>query len=724
MRLTLLMTTAVSLTLPTMANSAELDDAPATRLDKVTTTSQKKDTDGLTRTNSVSIITKKDLDRKQAGSVADALRDLPGVDIYGGPNMQGARFSIRGERRQDRQVIQVDGVNQYFEQYRMGSFFGDPELLKSIKVVRGPAGGQFGSGAIAGAISMTTKDASDFLRDGETIGAKVKAGFNTNGNEKNGAVYLYGKPQDNIELLGAFSLRDSDDFNFADGTLFAGSRLSLKNVLLKGSVELADFHKVTASFQHLSSSALAEFRVADRGIGFDEGFVQRDLTSTQATIKYEYNDPDNDFIDLNVLFGYTKTRNFETGLAPSDLYNVANLDEGEERFSHFKGYQITINNKSRFYGEDVSQTLTYGIQYNYRDRQSADERQLLNPNFDIVLDPVEFLDGQFAPSQMYFQPNGQQKVFTAFIQDEITLYDRLTLTPALSYNSYRLSGETDGWVDQLPPAEWFADYGAETNFSPSISADLKVVEWFHLIGGYYTGFRGPTVDNVYSAWARPNRVVEGVSAPRYRNTSLQLMGETAKSFELGARIAASGLFSDDDALRARLVYFHNEISDRITAPGGYGATIAENHTYHINSGMDRYKGWEAEVAYYQGPTYVRMSYSTVTKDLIVGDVMTPGTDTPANQFVISAGTLIDALNLDIGFRSEFVSEVSPERAGSVDPYPGYNSHDLYLTWTPETLEGFELQLTVTNLTNNDYQQFRAGSRTWGRDFRLRASYQF
>lgn len=724
MRLTLLMTTAISMALPVVAHSSELDDGPATRLDQVSAPSEKKDTDGLEKTKSISIITQKELDRKQAGSVAGALRDLPGVDIYGGPNMQGARFSIRGERRQDRQVIQVDGVNQYFEQYRMGSFFGDPELLKSIQVVRGPAGGQFGSGAVAGAINMTTKGASDFLRAGETIGAKVKVGFNTNGDEKNGAVYLYGKPQDNIELLGAFSLRDSDDFNFTDGELFVGSRLNLKNVLLKGSVEFADFQKITSSFQYLKSSNIAEFRVADRGIGFNEGLVQRDLTNKQATLKYEYKNPDNDYIDFQVLFGYNKTNNKETGLAPSDQFTVLNsLGEGETRFGSFESYQVTINNKSRFYADDITQTLTYGIQYNHRTRKSADDRPVLNPDFNIVTDPVEYLD-QTAPGQIYFQPDGTQKVFTAFIQDEVVLYDRLTVTPAISYARYTLSGNADDWMNQDPPREWFEDYGPATKWSPSIALDLKVVDWFHLIGGYYTGFRGPTEDNVYSARAQPNRVVEGVLSPRYRSTSLLLKGETAKNYEFGARVEANGLFNPDDVLKARVVYFHNEISDRINSNNSYVASPDIPNPYHFNLGTDRYKGWEAEVAYYQGPTYIRMSYSTVTKDIITSGEESPATDVPADQFVISAGTLIEAIDLDVGFRSEFVSEVSPERAGSDEPYPGFNSHELYVTWAPEMLEGFELQLTVANLANKDYQRFRAGSRTWGRDFRLRASYQF
>src|SRR5690606_1715847 len=138
----------------------------------------------------VTALEQADLDDKQASTVTDLLKDIPNVSVVGGANRAlGQSFNIRGigkgESASDegRILVNVDGVPQFFEQYRMGGFFNDPELFKRVEVLRGPASSTlYGSGALGGVINFTTKDASDYLTEDQNGALKLKGSYDSNSN--------------------------------------------------------------------------------------------------------------------------------------------------------------------------------------------------------------------------------------------------------------------------------------------------------------------------------------------------------------------------------------------------------------------------------------------------------------------------------------------------------------------------------------------------------------
>src|SRR3546814_1100075 len=110
----------------------------------------------------------------------DLLRDMPGVELDGGPRITAVQPSIRGMGG-ERVLIRIDGARQNFESGHRGRVFLDPEVLERVDVLRGPASTLYGSGAIGGVIDFTTRDASHFLEPGETFGARVGTGYQSNG---------------------------------------------------------------------------------------------------------------------------------------------------------------------------------------------------------------------------------------------------------------------------------------------------------------------------------------------------------------------------------------------------------------------------------------------------------------------------------------------------------------------------------------------------------------
>src|SRR5690606_35129540 len=55
----------------------------------------------------------------------------------------------------------------------------DPEIVKRVEILRGPASALYGSSAIGGAVSYYTLDASDIIKDDKDVGARLKTGYSS-----------------------------------------------------------------------------------------------------------------------------------------------------------------------------------------------------------------------------------------------------------------------------------------------------------------------------------------------------------------------------------------------------------------------------------------------------------------------------------------------------------------------------------------------------------------
>ncbi|WP_292746306.1 TonB-dependent receptor plug domain-containing protein, partial [Methylophaga sp. UBA3191] len=115
-----------------------------------------------TQSRNITVIDKTELDERQATSVPQTVAHLPNVTLSGGPREDVQNVNIRGLG--DNQVLQlVDGVRQNFMSGHRPTYFLDPELIKSVEVVKGPSSALWGSGALGGVISQNTIHAADLL---------------------------------------------------------------------------------------------------------------------------------------------------------------------------------------------------------------------------------------------------------------------------------------------------------------------------------------------------------------------------------------------------------------------------------------------------------------------------------------------------------------------------------------------------------------------------------
>jgi vitamin B12 transporter len=147
----LLLTTAFVL-IPASAFAADVDEVIVTA-ERLPAT--------LDQTPDVRVITRGEIDRRQAVFAADILSTVPGLSLSRNGGFGGVTsVKLRGAAS-DKTLVLVDGVVQNDPSSPNGGFdFASFDLddVSQVEIVSGPQGSLWGSDALGGVISFTTRD--------------------------------------------------------------------------------------------------------------------------------------------------------------------------------------------------------------------------------------------------------------------------------------------------------------------------------------------------------------------------------------------------------------------------------------------------------------------------------------------------------------------------------------------------------------------------------------
>ncbi|NOX68290.1 MAG: TonB-dependent receptor [Gammaproteobacteria bacterium] len=165
--------------------------------------------------NTTSVVRRAEIEARNKTSVADLLRNLPGVHVVQ-PSGQGgvARIFLRGGD-QNLTMILLDGIRVNNPMDTRGSAFDFSVInmndIERIEIVRGPQSAVYGSDALAGVINIITREPADKL--GGSVFAEIGAD-----DYFRAALDLSGPVGDG----GGFSLRvaSKDDGEPVTGTTF------------------------------------------------------------------------------------------------------------------------------------------------------------------------------------------------------------------------------------------------------------------------------------------------------------------------------------------------------------------------------------------------------------------------------------------------------------------------------------------------------------------------
>ncbi len=278
------------------AYTGEISDGPIV----VTATRTASSVDQALATSTV--ITREEIMRSQDLSVADALRNITGIDIAsnGGPGQTSSIF-IRGAES-DHSLIMIDGVKINPGTIGVAAIQNIPvNMIDRIEVIMGPRSTLYGSDALGGVIQI-------FTRRGETTEAgwrfgsyntqELSASYHRNDGNARLGIDLSGNRTDGFPARAEAnddSPYKNDTINLKLGNTFGNNELDFQFMGSRGRTDYYDFTLTPVAQDYSNSIASLHFRAnaAENWISkiklsyFKDDIQQRQSTDFLKTTRYE-----------------------------------------------------------------------------------------------------------------------------------------------------------------------------------------------------------------------------------------------------------------------------------------------------------------------------------------------------------------------------------------------------------------------------------------------------
>ncbi|MEO0370355.1 MAG: TonB-dependent hemoglobin/transferrin/lactoferrin family receptor [Pseudomonadota bacterium] len=637
---------------------------------------------------SVSTIDAEELALTQATSFEELIGDAAGISIGGGPRVFSQEINIRGF--QDEQVVlRFDGARFSYNQAHRGRFFIDPALVQRVEVVRGGGSTLFGSGAIGGVVSVETKDPSDLLLPGQTVGARISTGVSTNGETYNGNVAVYGDwgQFDALAFLGGQTI--TTDLESGNGSDIRDSQLDQLNGLIKFGFEPTDEHRLEFSYSFYDDDGTTPTDSTDVATNRNAGI--RKSTVETARLGWDYNPVGNDLIDLSVL-AYTST---------VDLEEQRNRD-GRFDTSDYKTVGFEVVNRSEF----ERFTLVYGFEY-LRDEQDGTRNGAVRTQF----------------------PNSEAETTSVFAEATFALNDRFDLIAGARFDAY------DRDVDDptLPDA-------SDEFFSPRVGFSYRPNDNWQVYGNVARAFRAPTLTELYNDGVHfatgpfaPFPLPPGTTFTGVNNfvPTPGLRPEKATNIDLGVRFENTDVFGPGDSLSVSGNVYYADVEDFIDLnvllvdfatlqPVGPGAFLVNGTSTHRNIDATLY-GFEAEVDYDAGSWFAKGAVTAPQGEGAGGQRL--GT-IPQTRFNTTFGFRPNA-DWTYGFRTTWAFERNQPPTGVI-PADSYQLVDLFAVWAPQQgpLQNTVVRFGIDNAFDQEYNIYPNDLPQPGRSFKVSASHRF
>ncbi len=668
---------ALALLAPTHQSLAQ--EPAAVGLPAIEVTATKSTRDRFEIPESVSLIDRPTIEREQPTNLGDLLQDLPNVAVGGGPRGLGQTLTIRGIS-DDRILFLIDGARQNLLRAHSARVFIEPDLLRQVEVLRGPASALWGSGAIGGVVALSTVDAADLLRPGQTLGGRVKLGYQDASDQWLTNAGVYGITADGqFDYLLDLAYRDAGDVRLGDGTDLTNSAFERISGLAKGTWSPDGINSFGVSFMAFDQDGAVPSNPQTEAS--DDTLVDNTTRQQNLALTYRHEDADNAYLRPSLLL-YRNT----TDIEERRLFDRRSDETRLETLGFDLSNVMRLGDPARF-----GQTLTYGIDA-YRDEVRGER------------------DGQ--PRDSY--PDGQTRVVGLYVQDEISIGGRWTLIPGLRWDNFRSESNAEDF-----------DTNEDSAFSAKLGLDVAVTDWLSLQASYNEAFRAPSATQLFVSGTH---FTCGRGCANLFVPNPDLDPEKAHNKELGLRLREQDLLSAGDEGRFQARFFRNDVTDFIDQIVNFSMRpVAGNSgrggvTTSRNVSDARLEGFELEADYEAQRWLVGVSYAqTRGEDDKTGEALS---SVQPDTWTLKAGLRFPAQGVRLGWTGRFVSAQN-EIPEDGTPSDSFDVHDLWLTWKPaDTLTGLSLELGVDNLLDEDYQPYLSGLKSPGRNIKAAVSYRF
>lgn len=526
------------------------------RLEEVTVTATKTKRDTLTTPGEVSVLTQKYFQQRQAQSLDDVLRYEPGVDSGGGPRTMAEGPNIRGLAG-DRVLTLLDGMRLTFQSGHKGRLFIDMDSLKQVEVIRGPGSALYGSQAVGGVVAMETKDPSDFLAPDMRYGIRQKFGYQYANEELLSTTTL------SARIDKRWSVMTSGTFRAGENVYLGGDLGRLSNSASDTAANLSKLvwtptphDEAEFSIQATRQAAQVPFQ-ANSTASRESSVSNRVNRQITYRLGYTHDNPANPWVNLRgfvylTTLDVTESRITDPGQRDDigfdtfgyDLRNSVNL--GDPSTHH---HIVTFGSEFYRNTQKTRGSRTTSARLIYSEPQSISRGPFLPP-ITVPSFPIGTSAESVPLGAGVFFPSGEANTFALYVQDEITIWDRVNIIPAVRW---------DHWENKAS--------GRETKsvgtVNPKIGTVIQVTDFLFLHANYAHGFRQPTFGELF---------ISGTHAPgSVFAPNPDLKPERSRNLDAGFRLKLPNVLSGNDQFIFKGTYFRNSFKDYIAfVRGGTG----------------------------------------------------------------------------------------------------------------------------------------------------------
>lgn len=497
-------------------NSA-IDDTAAVELETIFASASSVESEIRDAPASVSVITRKELDRKPTASIAEVLGTIPGVTGGFAPAGAGSKIAFRG-MPDKYTLILVDGKRiggSNLLGHRPDTIPQDldwlsPDAIDRIEVVRGAMSTLYGSEAMGGVINIITRKI-DNVWSGSLTNSLSVPDSGKSGDTNSHSFNISGPITESlgIRLGGSYTNREPD----------TGSRGSSgsanQNMNAKLNWQLNENHSfyLDGSVGRNKAEAFPDLTQREAQDGVTSEIFGSDMRHTYFGIGHEGR------------FGEIRTK--------LDLYanSYENKGEGDQLGAKSKEHVADFKVDMPFSTAGVEHWLTVGAQYK---REEVENPSNIGNILSVLLPGGDTITADKHPKGW---------AWSLFVEDQIFLRDDLILTLGVR------GDKSDEFDLHVSPRGYLV-------YHPTESWTIK--------GGVSKGFRAPNL--------KERSLTSGTSSMGMGCTSLRPLGytggqcymignpdlkpEVSTNYELGIAFDQAGYSFD-------LTYFHSKIKDMI-----------------------------------------------------------------------------------------------------------------------------------------------------------------
>lgn len=397
-------------------------------------------------TANISVIDDTFITNTQAKDLREVFNKNAEIQV-GGSAQIAQKLYIRGfEDRMFR--IRLDGITQSGNLFHhQGNILFDPFLIKNIEIEKGLANAEYGAGALAGGINITTKNAFDLLGVNRSYGTHLNIGGQTNRGVDT-SIATYGKIGENLGLLASYSFNDMPYYRAGNGDKVSSSTTKNHNVLFKITFLPKENHSFNVNYHFNNANALAPYG-ANVLLSQNPQLYYNTLSSHSTSAQYDYALGESFQTHINAYY-----TNKNLNLSPQGALQVQDSHEGAMDLNLVNlGTDVILRN---YFGE-AKHSIKYGF------------------NYQLILTKARDLDSH----ALHNNNTGHEKgaIYGGFIGANFNLLESLNLELGSRYDSFVYEDK----VNKTHNMQGFSPY-ISLFFAPTNELNFKLTQNYNTRG--------------------------------------------------------------------------------------------------------------------------------------------------------------------------------------------------------------------------------------------------